>query len=469
VSEPPARARVLFVDDDRLQRELAQDALAGRPGGRLEVECCAGAEDALAALARVPAEVVVSDLHMPGMSGVELMRRVRREHPGTDFVLVSAQASVESAVDALRMGASDYLLKPIQWEELTLVLERILARRSLVEENTRLRDTLGIVESCRVLAACLEVGDVYAVALDLVLRSTGQTRGVALFQRSSAPLSDGLELRGFRDDEANRLRRAIVNEKPVDVRSVERIQLLASGPLHQAFLRAGVEAGQLLAVPLSGEEAEAGLVVVPIQGEPAASLLDRAGVVAAHAAVALRNAERYEKAKERAFVDDVTEVYNARYLLEAMDRELRRAERYGAELSVLFLDLDRFKLVNDRHGHLVGSQALRQLSRVLAECVRQVDTLARYGGDEFTIVLPDTGETGAGQVAERIRRTVEETAFEAGRGDSMRLTCCVGYATFPRHGRDRGTLLDAADKAMYRAKSLGRNRVCSASELEGGS
>jgi two-component system, cell cycle response regulator len=464
VSEPPARARVLFVDDDRLQRELAQDAL----GGRLDVECCAGAEDALRALARAPAEVVVSDLHMPGLSGVDLMRRVRREHPATDFVLISAQASVESAVEALRMGASDYLLKPLQWEELSLVLERVLARRRLVDENTRLRDALGIVESCRVLASCLEVGDVYAVALDLLLSSTGQARGVALFQRSSAPLSDGLELRGFRDDEANRLRRAIVNEKPVDVRSVERIQLLGSGPLHQAFLRAGVDAGQVLAVPISGEDAEAGLLVVPIRGDAAPSLVERAGVVAAHAAVALRNAERYEKAKERAFVDDVTDVYNARYLLEAMDRELRRAERYDAELSVLFLDLDRFKLVNDRHGHLVGSQALRQLSCVLAECVRQVDTLARYGGDEFTIVLPDTGETGAGQVAERIRRVVEETPFEAGRGEVMRLTCCVGYATFPRHGRDRGTLLDAADKAMYRAKSLGRNRVCSASELEEG-
>ena len=195
--------------------------------------------------------------------------------------------------------------------------------------------------------------------------------------------------------------------------------------------------------------------------------LSRAQVVAEHATLALRNAERYRTARDRAFIDDVTEVYNARYLLEAMDRELRRAERYSAELSVLFLDLDRFKLVNDRHGHLVGSQALRQLSRVLAECVRQVDTLARYGGDEFTIVLPDTGEAGAGQVADRIRRVVEETPFEAGRGEVMRLTCCVGYATFPRHGRDRGTLLDAADKAMYRAKSLGRNRVCSASELEG--
>jgi diguanylate cyclase (GGDEF)-like protein len=463
VSEPPARARILFVDDDRLQRELARDSL----GAALDVECCANAEEALLALARAPAEVVVSDLHMPGMSGIELMRRVRREHPAADFVLVSAQASVQSAVEALRMGASDYLLKPLQWEELALVLERTLVRRRLVEENARLRDALGVVESCRVLASCLEVGDVYAVALDLVLRSTGRSRGVALYQRSSAPLSDGLELRGFRDDEANRLRRCIVNEKPVDVRAIDRIQLLGAGPLHQAFRSAGVEAGQVLAVPIYGEESEAGLVVVPILGEVEPSLLERAGVVAAHAAVALRNAERYEKAKERAFIDDVTEVYNARYLLEAMDRELRRAERYSAELSVLFLDLDRFKLVNDRHGHLVGSQALRQLSRVLAECVRQVDTLARYGGDEFTIVLPDTGEAGAGQVADRIRRVVEETPFEAGRGEVMRLTCCVGYATFPRHGRDRGTLLDAADKAMYRAKSLGRNRVCSASELEG--
>ena len=463
MSDPPARARVLFVDDDRLQRELAQDSL----GGRLDLECCAGAEEAIAALARQPAEIVVSDLHMPGMTGVELMRRVRRDHPDTDFILVSAQASLQSAVDALRMGASDYLLKPIQWEELALVLERTLVRRRLVEENARLRDSLSTVESCRVLASCLEVGDVYAVALDLVLRSTGQTRGVALFQRSSAPLSDGLELRGFRDDEANRLRRAIVNEKPVDVRAVERIQLLSSGPLHQAFRRAGVDAGQVLAVPISGEEVEAGLVVVPVEGEADATLVERAGVVAAHAAVALRNAERYEKAKERAFIDDVTEVYNARYLLEAMDRELRRAERYSAELSVLFLDLDRFKLVNDRHGHLVGSQALRQLSLVLAQCVRQVDTLARYGGDEFTIVLPDTGEAGAAQVADRIRRIVEESPFEAGRGETMRLTCCVGHATYPRHGRDRGTLLDAADKAMYRAKSLGRNRVCSASELEG--
>jgi diguanylate cyclase (GGDEF)-like protein len=453
---------VLFVDDDRLQREMAQDAL----GDRVDLECLARADEAVASLARRPADVVVSDLHMPGLSGVELMRRVRRDHPGTDFILVSAQASVQSAVDALRLGASDYLVKPIQWEELALVLERTLVSRRLVAENARLRDSLSTVESCRVLASCLEVGDVYSVALDLVLRAAGEPRGIALFQRSSAPLSDGLELRGFRDDEANRIRRVLVNEKPVEVREVDRIQLLGQSPFHAVLQRAGLDAEVLLAVPITGEEAEAGLVLVPLASDGDPALLERAGVVAAHAAVALRNAERYEKAKERAFVDDVTDVYNARYLLEAMDRELRRAERYAAELSVLFLDLDRFKLVNDRHGHLVGSHALRQLSRVLNECVRQVDTLARYGGDEFTIVLPDTGEAGAAQVADRIRRVVEETLFEAGRGEVMHVTCCVGHATFPQHGRDRGTLLDAADKAMYRAKSLGRNRVCSASDLD---
>ena len=156
---------------------------------------------------------------------------------------------------------------------------------------------------------------------------------------------------------------------------------------------------------------------------------------------------------------------NARYLLAAMDHEIRRAERYHSELSVLFLDLDRFKLVNDRHGHLIGSRALRQLSQVLGQCVRQVDTLARYGGDEFTIVLVDTGFETAQRIAERIRRTVEETLFDGGRGGSLRLTVSLGVSTYPEHGTTREQLLDLADKAMYRAKSLGRNRVCSASEL----
>ena len=221
-----------------------------------------------------------------------------------------------------------------------------------------------------------------------------------------------------------------------------------------------------MAIPIRGTENEGGVLWLFEEGRPfEASDFERAKLIAGHAELALHNAERYNDAKERAFVDDVTEVYNVRYLMQAVDREIHRAERYGQPMTVLFLDLDRFKLVNDRHGHLVGSRALRRLSTVLQSCIRQVDTLARYGGDEFTILLVDTGHEAAVEISERIRRAVEGTLFEAGRDSPFRLSISIGVASYPSDGRDRIALLDQADKAMYRAKSFGRNCVCSAGDL----
>jgi diguanylate cyclase (GGDEF)-like protein len=462
--EPRTLPRVLVVDDDRLNREIARDAL----DAAAQVVCCASAEAALEALRNEPADLVLSDLTMPGMSGTELLKRLRREHPDADFVLLTANASVESAVAALRMGAADYLVKPIRPEELALVVERILARRRLLAENDRLREALRVADSCRTLLRCLEPGEVYAVALDLLLHALPCERGLAVFRRTSFPQSDGVAFRGFDELEARQLRRLLVVDKPLDLDAIGATGLVGDGPVHDALRAAGVPCGRALVVPLRGREAEVGGIWL-LEGPRAlgAAELERAALIASHAEVALHNAERYHRAKERAFIDDVTEVYNARFLLQATDREIQRAERYAKELCVLFLDLDRFKNVNDRFGHLVGSQVLRRLSQVLRECIRQVDTLARYGGDEFTILLADTGAEAGMQIAERIRRTVADTLFEGGAGEPIRLTISIGVAGYPGHGRDRTQLLDAADKAMYRAKSRGRNCVCSASELAG--
>jgi two-component system cell cycle response regulator len=455
-------ARVLVVDDDRLTREIARDALADRA----RVQCVESGEAALEALGAEPADLVLSDLAMPGISGLELLECVRRAHPGTDFVLVTAHGSVESAVAALRMGAADYLLKPVRPDELCVVVERLLARRVLLEENERLRDSLRTVESCETLVRCLDPGEVYAVALDLILGTLGRDRGVALFRRTSIPMSDGVAFRGFSEAAARSLRDALIHDKPIDLDSFEAVETASSGPLHDLLRELDLDSGAALVVPMRGREVECGVIWIFEDGRPFdPAEVERIRLIAGHGELALYNAERYSRAKERAFIDDVTEVYNARYLLQATEHEIQRAERYRKRMCALFLDLDRFKLVNDQYGHLVGSQALRQLSRVLQQCVRQIDTLARYGGDEFTILLTDTDlETGRA-VAERIRRTVADTLFEGGRGESLRLTISIGVACYPDDSSERDGLLDLADKAMYRAKSLGRNCVCAAGEL----
>lgn len=339
------------------------------------------------------------------------------------------------------------------------------ADRQLVAENERLRDSLRTLKASQALMSCLDPGEVFAVALDVLLGASGESRALALFRRS-LPTSDGVAFRGFDEAEARRLRGALVLDKLVGQESFDAPRIVSDGALHDVLAEAGVDGGRILAVPLQGPESERG--VLWLFGDRTnldEDVVARAELVKGHAEVALQNAERYGRAKERAFVDDVTEVYNARFLFQAIAREIHRAARYDRELSVLFLDLDRFKRVNDEHGHLVGSEVLRKLSRVLQESIRQIDTLARYGGDEFTILLVDTGQGQAMDIAERIRRTVAETIFEGAGNTPVRLTISIGVATYPAHGRSQETLLDAADKSMYRAKSNGRNCSTSASDL----
>lgn len=457
-----ARARILVVDDNRFHREMARDVLAERA----RVETCVDAREALEALAREPADLVLSDLTMPGLSGLELLAEVQRRFPGTDFILLTANASIESAVEALRKGASDYLQKPVKDTQLILAFERILARRRMLAENLSLRDDLALYESCRLLTACLESEEVHSLALDLALNTVGLERGFAMYRRPGLPGADGVHLRGLPEAVEGQLRRHLRARKVLGLEDLTHVRRLDRGPFHDVLREIGMDVGEIIAVPVMGEELEGGLLcLLPGPDETAPDSLERVEIVASHASVALQNAERYRRARERAFIDDTTELYNARYLLEALDREIRRAERYGSELSVLFLDLDRFKLVNDNHGHLVGSDVLRQLSQLLLQCVRQVDTVARYGGDEFTVVLVDADEALGMTIAERIRRSVEAERFEGGVDGHLSLTASVGIATYPAHGRTREALLEAADQAMYRAKSNGRNAVSSASEL----
>ena len=224
------------------------------------------------------------------------------------------------------------------------------------------------------------------------------------------------------------------------------------------------ERGQfLLAVPLICGERILGVVEGMREGPKARSfrkseveLLDSLSLPIASA---LANAVRIAEAERLSQTDDLTKLHNARYLRQFLLNEIRRARRYGSSVAALFLDLDDFKRINDEHGHLVGSHVLMEMAAVILSSVRDTDAVARYGGDEFVIVLPDTGMDLAGSVAERIRHKIGRYHFTGGRRLQLSLTASFGVAAFPLHASSPQQLIACADTAMYEAKAAHKNCV----------
>jgi diguanylate cyclase (GGDEF)-like protein len=181
--------------------------------------------------------------------------------------------------------------------------------------------------------------------------------------------------------------------------------------------------------------------------------------IADFAAIALVNARNFDRINELVVTDDLTGLYNSRHFGQLIESELLRAQRYQAELSLVFLDLDHLKSINDAHGHLVGSRMLSELGRLLGKNIRDCDRAARYGGDEFVIILPQTGKQHAVSMAVKLLELMRSTKFLSDDHQEIRLTASFGVATYPEDGVNRTELLRAADIAMYSAKDAGRNCV----------
>jgi diguanylate cyclase (GGDEF)-like protein len=176
-------------------------------------------------------------------------------------------------------------------------------------------------------------------------------------------------------------------------------------------------------------------------------------------AKALANAIDYHNATRQTLIDDLTRLYNVRYLYQTLDNEIRRARRYGSPVSVAFMDLDGFKLVNDAYGHRAGSVTLTEVAEVITMSVRDSDFVARYGGDEFVLMLPETPARSAVQMAERVRTHIASHRFNGGVGADIYLTASFGVASFPEHATEAEKLIELADAAMYEAKQRKKNNV----------
>lgn len=186
--------------------------------------------------------------------------------------------------------------------------------------------------------------------------------------------------------------------------------------------------------------------------------------LADYAAIALENARYIQRIHELTITDDCTALYNARHLNFVLDAEIYRSTRYAYEFSVIFLDLDHFKQVNDTHGHLYGSKLLWIIGDIIKGHLRLIDYAFRYGGDEFVILLPQTSKENSLQVVRRLQQLLNSKTFFAEEGLNIKVTASFGVAGFPQDARTRRDLLRMADEAMYTVKNTTRDSIALAGE-----
>jgi two-component system chemotaxis family response regulator WspR len=326
-ADPRPRARVLFVDDVAAILEMFREYYTDAD---FIPDYSSSGEEAIDLIRKTRYTVVVTDLRMHPVSGLDVIKATKETCPETEVIVLTGYASVESTLDAIRYHVFDYVEKPVQLEKFSRILHNALEKARLTGENRRLMELL-------------------------------QEQNIRLERR---------------------------------VREVTR------------------------------------------------------------------------ELQELSTRDALTGLFNFRYFTNVLVAEVSRAMRYGRDLTLAMLDIDFFKQYNDDHGHQGGNEALVRIGGVLRAQTRENDTCVRYGGEEFAVILPETGREEAEVIIERIRREVRalSLAYSTPDGEGDVLTLSAGIAACPAHARTDQALVRKADDALYRAKAAGRDRICAAGE-----
>lgn len=445
------QSNILVVDDELFFRKLYSDLLTDE-GYRVKV--CENGEDAIFLLQNEPVDLVLTDMVMPGKCGLEVLRAARALPDPPEVILATGHASLESAIHALKNGARDYLVKPFNPDELKHLVRTCLDQRRLLAENDLLREQIQLFQTGQSLSSLIDLERLVPRALDALLREMGATSGCGFILKGGSDLNLSA-LRNLRDDVAEPMIRALLPILGLE-KGLHLLPLIGRDKL--ADLPQDLD--RLWLLPLSDSQGLKGGVLICDAPEDFATTgsMQNLRYLSDQVALGFENACRYQNAQELMYTDDLTGIYNHRYMQVAMSQEIRRSQRYGLQFSLVFLDLDRFKEINDQHGHLAGSAALQEVSALLRLCVRDVDTLFRFGGDEFAAMLVETDARTAKIVAERIRKTIAEHVFLQEQGLPSRLTATAGLATFPTDAVEKDKLIDLADRAMYSGKGI-RNIV----------
>lgn len=447
--------RVLVAEDSAVSAKLLERALC-QIG--YEVQTARDGKQAWEMFQQKRFPLVITDWEMPEMDGLGLCRKIR-EHPQdlyTYIVLLTGRDQKEDKLQALEAGADDFLTKPLDIAELKACLhtaQRILQAESRLQEQNR------------------QFSEMYEELQTQHESLLATQRLVEHANRRFSELFENLPIACFTFDAEGVLHEW--NQSAEQLYGYTKAEVLFRSMFEKVFRGdSGVRMGELMRMVLSGSvlcglesedhdsEGHRRYVLrsaYPLRGPSGEVVGGLVSVVDVTERVEYEQQlkEMNEKLQSLAITDGLTGLKNHRAFQDFLEQEFQRAVRYGSPLSLILMDVDKFKQYNDTFGHQAGDEVLKRVAEILLSNARQTDFVARYGGEEFVVVLPNTDSDDALCVAERFRSAIEQAEW------SLRpITGSFGVATLTDAVQNRQELIEQADQALYQAKHGGRNRVC---------
>ncbi len=431
---------ILIVDDDPVVLKSLRDLLATRG---IKADTAIGGREAIACLDQKDYDLVLLDLQMPYVSGHDVMRHIRQQEMNTSVIIVSGETSFEAARDACSQGAYDFLRKPYATDELMITVHNALNEKRLERNNKLMQGQLRESERLHRYLVNTSPDIIYILDKDGHFTFINERIESLLGYESSELIGKHYSILVHQKD--LEVARYVFNERRVGDRASRNVELRLKrkDDDSQRYFET-----RTLPIELSS------MGIYQHDDNPKKkTYLGTYGVA--------RDITERKIAEDtinfQAYHDLLTNLPNRALLRDRLSLAITQAKREDEMLAVMFLDLDRFKNINDSLGHVVGDELLQQVSTRLKSCIREGDTLARFGGDEFTLLLPKIarGNEDVSKIAEKINEVLKSPFVVD--NNELYVSASIGIAIYPRDGTDMDSLIKHADIAMYNVKDTGKN------------
>ena len=469
----PQMDRVLIVDDDLMIKVMLEDILHAH--GYQTYHASNGREAVRLVKEHTP-EIILMDIVMPEMDGIAACKAIRSATTlpiRPSIIMVSNKSDKDAIIEALEKGADDFITKPVDNMEL---IARIHAQsrtrgfyREIYEDKKNLEMILDVTKT---ISSMLKTEDVLYTIVKRVADITGAVRcsivliskediGYVLASHESPTIKEiKLDLNKYPE-----IREALKSKRPVVIEDISRHPLMAE----VKDLVKDLDRMNVLVLPIIWEEEVIGTLFLRTRrlGKGFTEKdINLCQIIAQSAYHAIKNARLFEevsKEKEEmktlAITDSLTEVYNHNFFYTRLEEEFNRTVRYETPISLIMMDIDDFKRINDTYGHRTGDHVLKEVANMIKKLVRKTDIVARYGGEEFSVILPHTNLLGAEEEAERIREAISSHAYANLTKETI--TISLGVVSYPsgKTIMNAGDFVNLADTALYEAKRSGKNKV----------